>query len=51
MDFDVWVELIPFLETRRYTRRVLASRAAYAYLYDTPGSADALLLPLKVAGQ
>jgi soluble lytic murein transglycosylase len=50
-DFDVWVELIPFLETRRYTRRVLASRAAYAYLYDTPGSAEALLLPIKVDGQ
>jgi soluble lytic murein transglycosylase len=50
-DFDVWVELIPFLETRRYTRRVLASRAAYAYLYDTPGSAEALLLPIKVQSQ
>ena len=33
-DFDFWVELIPISETRRYTKRVLASRAAYAYLYD-----------------
>jgi soluble lytic murein transglycosylase len=48
-DFDLWVELIPFHETRRYTKRVLASRAAYAYLYESPNSDDPLLLPVKVA--
>jgi peptidoglycan lytic transglycosylase len=45
-DFDLWVELIPFLETRRYTKRVLASRAAYAFL-DDPEHA-ALEMPKKV---
>lgn len=51
-DFDLWVELIPYRETRRYTKRVLASRAAYAYLYypsetdKSPG--DSLTLPLRV---
>ncbi len=34
LDLDVWVELIPFRETRRYTKRVLASRGAYAALYE-----------------
>ncbi len=34
LPFDVWVELIPFRETRRYTKRVLASRGAYTVLYD-----------------
>jgi soluble lytic murein transglycosylase len=45
VDFDVWVELIPFQETRRYTKRVLASRAAYSFLYGKDGAADALSLP------
>jgi soluble lytic murein transglycosylase len=47
-DFDVWVELIPFLETRRYVKRVLASRAAYAFLDDPSHAAAALELPQKV---
>jgi soluble lytic murein transglycosylase len=47
-DFDLWVELIPFLETRRYTKRVLASRAAYAFLYEPEGGDQALLLPVRV---
>jgi soluble lytic murein transglycosylase len=47
-DFDVWVELIPFLETRRYTKRVLASRAAYAFLDDPVQGATVLGLPTKV---
>jgi soluble lytic murein transglycosylase len=45
VDFDVWVELIPFNETRRYTKRVLASRAAYSFLYAKDGATDALRLP------
>jgi soluble lytic murein transglycosylase len=48
VDFDVWVELIPFRETRRYTKRVLASRAAYAYLYDAEHAEEAMRLPLKL---
>lgn len=47
-DFDVWVELIPFLETRRYVKRVLASRAAYAFLDDPAHPVLALELPKKV---
>jgi soluble lytic murein transglycosylase len=48
VDFDVWVELIPFSETRRYTKRVLSSRAVYGFLYE-PETADALLaLPAKL---
>ncbi len=48
-DFDIWVELIPFNETRRYTKRVLASQAAYAVLYEPEYAEQALKLPLKVA--
>lgn len=47
-DFDLWVELIPYLETRRYTKRVLASRATYAFLYEPEAGENALSLPLKV---
>lgn len=48
MDFDVWVELIPYNETRRYTKRVLASRAAYAYLYEPATADEAMVLPLRL---
>jgi soluble lytic murein transglycosylase len=47
-DFDLWVESIPFVETRRYTKRVLASRAAYAFLYDPETAEEAMLLPARV---
>ena len=47
-DFDLWVELIPFVETRRYMKRVLASRAAYAFLYQREEFAKYALLPSKV---
>ncbi|HEX2880269.1 MAG TPA: lytic transglycosylase domain-containing protein, partial [Polyangiaceae bacterium] len=46
-EFDLWIELIPFKETRDYTKRVLTSRAAYSYLYEA-GGAEALKLPLAV---
>ncbi len=36
-DFDVFVERIPFEETRAYLKRVLASQAAYAFLYEPKG--------------
>src|SRR5258708_20475334 len=32
--FDLWVESIPFDETRKYTKRVLTSYYAYLALYD-----------------
>jgi soluble lytic murein transglycosylase len=47
-DFDLWVELIPYLETRRYTKRVLASRATYAFLYGSSPEEAALSLPERV---
>jgi soluble lytic murein transglycosylase len=47
-DFDLWIELIPYLETRRYVKRVLASRAAYAFLADQAHGVAALALPKKV---
>ena len=47
-DFDLWVEEIPFEETRGYTKRVLSSVAAYAYLYDAPLFDEVLHLP-KIA--
>ena len=53
VDFDLWVELIPFRETRRYTKRVLASRGAYAFLYYQPTvitpANDPLLLPRRLS--
>jgi soluble lytic murein transglycosylase len=48
VDFDVWVEMIPFRETRRYTKRVLASRAAYAFLYQRQEAQTALVLPKRL---
>lgn len=48
VEFDLWVELIPFRETRRYTKRVLASRAAYAFLYDREQSQAALVMPRRL---
>jgi soluble lytic murein transglycosylase len=50
LDVDVWVELIPFNETRRYTKRVLASRAAYAFLYEPQTADEAMALPIKIGG-
>jgi soluble lytic murein transglycosylase len=47
-DFDLWVEQIPFVETRRYTKRVLASRATYAFLYAQEEAEAALRLPRRV---
>jgi soluble lytic murein transglycosylase len=41
-DFDLWVEEIPWEETRGYEKRVLSSEAAYAYLYD-PAALDEVL--------
>jgi soluble lytic murein transglycosylase len=47
-DFDLWVEQIPFEETRKYTKKVLASYVAYAFLYERGGLDAALRLPKVV---
>jgi soluble lytic murein transglycosylase len=47
--FDLWVELIPYVETRRYIKRVLGSAAVYAVVYEESAQADALTLPLAVS--
>jgi len=47
-DFDLWVELIPYVETRRYVKRVLSSRAAYAFLYQREDFETFAVLPSKV---
>ncbi len=47
-DFDLFVEQIPYDETRNYEKRVLASEAAYGYLYDQPALGETLTLPLSV---
>jgi len=51
-DFDLWVEEIPYEETRMYTKRVITSMAAYEVLYanganGTPG--EALGTPLAAS--
>jgi soluble lytic murein transglycosylase len=45
-EIDVFVERIPFDETRNYVKRVLASEASYAFLY-APSSLDDLIAPLR----
>jgi soluble lytic murein transglycosylase len=47
-DFDLWVEQIPFDETRGYIKRVLASEAAYAFLYDRASLPEVLGIPPRV---
>ncbi len=47
-DFDLWVEKIPYKETRRYTKRVIQSMAAYAMLYGTGMRSELLALPIAV---
>jgi soluble lytic murein transglycosylase len=47
-DLDVFVEQIPYDETRNYIKRVLSSQAAYAYLYDPTALKEPLGLPLRL---
>jgi soluble lytic murein transglycosylase len=47
--FDLWVELIPYVETRRYIKRVLGSAAVYAIVYGEVAKNEALLLPRAVS--
>ncbi len=48
-DFDVWVERIPYEETRNYTKRVLGSMAAYELLYARDQPSEALRMPLAAS--
>ena len=48
-DFELWVEQIPWEETRLYTKRVLASQAAYAFLYERGALAEVLAIPRQVS--
>ncbi len=41
-EYDLWVESIPIDETRKYTKRVLASYLAYLALYAPAGLDEAL---------
>lgn len=50
-DLDLFVELVPYDETRNYIKRVLASQAAYAYLYDPASLGDWLGLSFRLAPQ
>jgi soluble lytic murein transglycosylase len=45
LSLDEWIETIPYTETRRYTRRVLQSYGAYAWLDEGRVPALPLALP------
>jgi soluble lytic murein transglycosylase len=47
-DLDLFVELVPYDETRNYVKRVLSSQGAYAYLYETSALAEPLGLSLRL---
>ena len=52
MDADVWAELIPYSETRKYVRRVLAYRVIYeTRLGRTPTTLSSLLPPVTARTQ
>jgi soluble lytic murein transglycosylase len=48
-DLDLFVDLIPYEETRNYVKRVLGTQTAYAYLYDNAVLSESLALPLGFA--
>ena len=48
-DFDLWVERIPYEETRLYTKRVITSLAAYEFLYAPERPSEALRTPLPAS--
>jgi soluble lytic murein transglycosylase len=47
-DFDLWVERIPYEETRGYMKRVLSSVAVYSYLVDRDALGEVMQLPERV---
>ncbi len=46
-DLDLWVEKIPYAETRGYTKRVIATLFAYEALYEA-GLAETAVLPVRL---
>ncbi len=46
-EIALWVENIPFLETRNYTKRVIGSYAAYQFLRGETELDDRILLPAR----
>ena len=47
-ELDLFVEAIPWEETRNYVKRVLYSQAVYAYLYEPSTLKESLGLPLRL---
>jgi len=47
-ELDLFIELVPYDETRNYIKRVLSSQGAYAYLYDPSALKEPLGLPLRL---
>lgn len=47
-DLDLFVENVPYEETRNYIKRVLSSVAAYGYLYERKTFDYVLALPLRL---
>lgn len=47
-DLDLWVERIPYLETRNYVKRVWASYFAYEVLYGDGALREIVAVPAKV---
>ena len=50
LSFDLWIELIPYVETRRYIKRVLGSAAVYGVVYEEGAQGAVLALPQAVSG-
>jgi len=48
-DFDLWVERIPYEETRMYTKRVITSLVAYEFLYASEQPSEARSTPLSAS--
>ncbi len=48
-DYDLWVEQIPYEETRGYIKRVLQSELIYAELYAPEVAKEVLALPPKIS--
>jgi soluble lytic murein transglycosylase len=48
-DYDLWVEQIPYEETRGYIKRVLQSELIYATLYAPDVAKEVLALPARMS--
>lgn len=48
-DFDLWVERIPYEETRNYTKRVIGTMAAYEMVHAQGRPSEALRAPIAAS--